>query len=102
EEAKHSLALEDWLLRSGMRTEEQLADLHREVFRHEWHLPQEDHVGMVCYAMTQELATWLHYANLRQLVREQEDPALHKVLTLISVDERAHHDFYRRLFELYL
>jgi acyl-[acyl-carrier protein] desaturase len=30
EESKHSLALGDWLLRSGLRTDEQMADLERE------------------------------------------------------------------------
>jgi acyl-[acyl-carrier-protein] desaturase len=102
EESKHSLAMEDWLLRSGARTDEQLADLHSEVFAFEWNLPQDSPCGMVCYAMLQELATWLHYVNLRNLVNKQENPALHKVLTLISVDERAHHDFYRKLVEIHL
>ena len=31
EESKHSLALEDWLLRSGLRTDEQMADLQGQV-----------------------------------------------------------------------
>ena len=35
EECKHSMVLEDWLLKSGMRTEEQIADMHGEVFAHE-------------------------------------------------------------------
>ena len=30
------------------------------------------------------------------------DPALCKLLTLIAVDERAHHDFYRRVAMMYL
>jgi len=102
EEAKHSLAMEDWLLRSGMRTDEQLADLHSEVFSFEWNLPHDSPCGMVCYAMFQELATWVHYSNLRRLVNEKQDPALHRLLTLISIDERAHHDFYRRLVQIHL
>ena len=102
EESKHSLAMEDWLLKSGMRTDEQLADLHAEVFSFEWNLPHDSACGMVCYAMFQELATWLHYVNLRNLVKKNEDPALHRLLTLISVDERAHHDFYRRLVQIHL
>src|SRR6266436_906473 len=64
EESKHSLALGDWLLR----------------------------LGMLIYAMVQEAATWLNYRNLR-LKGENEggDPALSKLLTLVAVDERAHH-----------
>jgi acyl-[acyl-carrier-protein] desaturase len=102
EESKHSLALGDWLLRSGARTEEQMADLEHEVFAHEWHLPHDSAVGMIMYGMVQELATWLNYRNLRHRVEERGDPALSKLLSFISVDERAHHDFYRRITQLYL
>jgi len=102
EESKHSLALGDWLLKSGSRTEAQLADLEQEVFSHEWHLPSDNPLAMVMYGMVQELATWLNYRNLRQKVDERGDPALSKVLSLITVDERAHHDFYRRITMLYL
>ena len=66
EESKHSLALGDWLLRSGMRTEEQMADMENMVFEREWNLPRDNSVGMFAYAMVQELATWLNYRNLRQ------------------------------------
>jgi acyl-[acyl-carrier-protein] desaturase len=103
EESKHSMALGDWLLRSGMRSEEQMAELDRQVFQQEWNLPHDNGRGMVCYTMVQELATWLHYRNLREVVRQRGgDPALDRVLTLISIDERAHYDFFRRLVQLYL
>jgi acyl-[acyl-carrier-protein] desaturase len=102
EESKHSLALGDWLLRSGARTEEQMADLEEEVFQHEWNLPHDSPLGMVIYGMVQELATWLNYRNLRHRVEERGDPALSKLLGLIQVDERAHYDFYRRITLMYL
>lgn len=102
EESKHSLALGDWLLRSGMRTEEQMYDLEDQLFAHEWQLPQDSPAGMVIYAMLQELATFLHYRNLRHRVDEHGDPALSKLLGLISVDERAHHSFYRKLVQVFL
>jgi acyl-[acyl-carrier-protein] desaturase len=102
EESKHSMALGDWLLRSGHRTEEQMADLEDEVFAHEWDLPHDNPRAMICYTMVQELATWLHYRNLRALVGERGDPALYRVLTLVAIDERAHYDFFRRLVQLYL
>jgi acyl-[acyl-carrier-protein] desaturase len=66
EESKHSLALGDWLLKSGLRSEEQMADLERQVFQHEWNLPRDSPLGMVLYGMVQELATWLNYHNLRR------------------------------------
>ncbi len=103
EESKHSMVLEDWLLKSGHRTEEQMADLQRDVFAHEWNLPHECARTMTCYTLTQELATWLHYNRLLDVVRrEGGDPALQKILTLVSVDERAHFDFFRRMILIYL
>jgi acyl-[acyl-carrier-protein] desaturase len=102
EESKHSLALGDWLLKSGLRSEEQMADLERTVFAHEWNLPTESPLGLVMYGMVQELATWLNYRNLRYKVDEIGDPALSTLLRFIYVDERAHHDFYRRISLLYM
>jgi acyl-[acyl-carrier-protein] desaturase len=102
EESKHSLALGDWLLRSGGRTDEQMADLEAQVFRCEWQLPHDSPVGMLVYAMVQELATWVHYRNLRRRVDERGDPALSRLLDLIAVDERAHHAFYRSVVQLFL
>src|SRR5262249_40285052 len=102
EESKHSLALGDWLVRSGMRTEEQMADLETTGFSHHWHVPHDSPLGMVLYGMVQELATWLNYRNLSHRADEGGDAALTKVLRLICVDERAHHDFYKRVTTLYL
>lgn len=102
EESKHSLALGDWLLHSGLRSEEQMSDLEQEVFQHEWELPHDNACGMLIYAMVQELATWIHYRNLRERVDETGDPALSKLLSLIAVDERAHHSFYRSAVRIFL
>jgi acyl-[acyl-carrier-protein] desaturase len=103
EESKHSLALGDWLLRSGQRSDEEMADLEHELFGLEWDLPYDSALGMVCYTVFQELATWLHYKNLRSvLARQGGDPALDRVLQLLSVDERAHYDFFKRVIQIYL
>jgi acyl-[acyl-carrier-protein] desaturase len=102
EESKHSLALGDWLLRSGMRTDEQMADLEGRVCAHEWRLPHGSAVGMLVYAMVQELATGLNYRNLRRRVDERGDPALSRLLGFISVDEQAHHHFFLRAVRLFL
>jgi acyl-[acyl-carrier-protein] desaturase len=102
EESKHSMALGDWLLRSGHRNEAQMADLQGQVFDHEWNLPRDSPLGMILYGMTQELATWLNYRNLRRRVDEYGDPALSRLLGFVSVDERCHHDFYKRIALLYL
>ncbi|MBI1914582.1 MAG: acyl-ACP desaturase [Planctomycetes bacterium] len=103
EESKHSLALGDWLLASGSRTDEQMTDLENMVFEREWNLPHDSQLGMLVYAMTQELATFLAYRNLRQRLEERgDDPALNKLLRLVSVDERAHYDFFRQGVSLFL
>jgi acyl-[acyl-carrier protein] desaturase len=103
EESKHSLALGDWLLRSGMRSEEQVADFEGRVLSHEWNLPHGSRVAMLIYAMVQELATGLNYRNLkRQVDQRGGDPALSKLLSYISVDEQSHHSFFTKVVRLYL
>jgi acyl-[acyl-carrier-protein] desaturase len=102
EESKHSMALGDWLLYSKQRTQEQMFDLDRRVFAHDWKLPVDSVQGMVCYGVIQELATWLNYRNLRHAVGEAGDPALYKLLGLIMVDERAHYSFFRDVLRLHL
>src|ERR1700674_5630251 len=87
EESKHSLALGDWLLKSGQRSDEQMADLEGKVFAREWDLPHDSHLGMLVYAMVQELATWLNYRNLRDRAQERGgDPALERLLLLLARD----------------
>jgi acyl-[acyl-carrier-protein] desaturase len=103
EECKHSMAFGDWLVRSGLRSDEQMADMESEVFAHEWDLPYDNARAMVCYTMIQELATWLHYVNLRKVVHAEGGcPALEKALSLVATDEAAHADFFRRLVGIYL
>jgi acyl-[acyl-carrier-protein] desaturase len=103
EESKHSLALGDWLLKSGHRSEEYMADLEAKVFAREWNLPQDNHLGMLVYAMVQEEATFLNYRNLRDRVKDAGgDPALEKMLQLMSIDEKAHHTFFRDCLKVYL
>jgi acyl-[acyl-carrier-protein] desaturase len=103
EESKHSLALSDWLLKSGSRSEEYMADLEKKVFSREWHLPQDNHLGMLVYAMVQEEATFVNYRNLRQRAKDLGgDPALEKLLGYLAVDEKAHHSFFRDCLKLYM
>jgi acyl-[acyl-carrier protein] desaturase len=102
EESKHSLALGDWLLHSKHRSDEQMDDLDKEVFKHEWNLPMDNDRAMVAYSMTQERATWLHYRNLAQIVGEKGDPALYRLLRLIAIDECAHYNFFVSAVKLHL
>lgn len=103
EECKHSMALEDWLLKSRVRTDEQVADMHERVFEHEWNLPYDNACGMLCYTAFQELATRIHYTRLADIVRSEGGcPALEKVLSLVAIDEAAHADFFRKMLAIYL
>lgn len=103
EESKHSLAMGDYLLQSKSRTDEQMADVEKMVFEKEWNLPFGEHLGMLAYAMVQEHATLVNYKNLRIRVRERGgDPALDALLGYVIIDEAAHHDFFKRCFELFL
>lgn len=103
EESKHSLALGDWLLKSGHRSDEYMADLEKRVFDNEWNLPEDSHLGMLAYAMVQEQVTFLNYRNLRARARALGgDPALEKLLGYVSIDEAAHHDFFKDCFEIFL
>ncbi|MGH7170277.1 MAG: acyl-ACP desaturase [Gemmataceae bacterium] len=103
EESKHSLALNDWLVRSSQRSEEQMADLEGKIFQHAWQLPHDNVVGMLAYAMVQERATAVNYRNLRRRTQERGgDPALEHLLMLLSIDEQTHHSFFLGAVRLYL
>src|SRR4051812_5280077 len=101
EESKHSMVMQEWLLRSGHRSEEQLEEVQSWAVIGEWQLPTDNVCGLACYTLAQELATWLHYRNMRRLIGAS-DPALAKLLGLVAVDERAHFDFYARVLRLHL
>jgi acyl-[acyl-carrier-protein] desaturase len=101
EESKHSLALGDWLLRSGSRTEEEMADLEGRVCDHPWNVPHDSVVAMTAYAMVQELSTGLVYRNLRHHLGD-DDPALARLLGFLSVDEQAHYNFFLKSVQLFL
>jgi acyl-[acyl-carrier-protein] desaturase len=102
EESKHSMALEEWLLRSGKRTEEQVREFENALLGAEWQLPFETPRQMIIYTMIQEMATGLNYTNLRQRAKDEGDPALVKTLSWVSADESAHYNFFRRGVKAYL
>jgi hypothetical protein len=101
EESKHSMVLNDWLLKSGHRTEEQLHDMEDSVFEREWSLRYDDPLASVVYTMVQEVATRVNYRNLRKAAGGR-CPALDRLLELVQVDEAAHGHFFRQLVSIYL
>jgi acyl-[acyl-carrier-protein] desaturase len=101
EESKHSMVLGDWLLKSKAMTDSQMMSMEDEVFTKEWELPYDNARAMVIYTMMQELATQIHYRNLRKVVNGR-CPALDTVLELVAIDEAAHAQFFRQLVAIYL
>jgi hypothetical protein len=80
-----------------------MADLEADVFQREWNLPHDSQLGMMVYAMVQELATWLSYRNLRLRLDDRGgDPALSKLLSLVAIDERCHFEFFKDCVEIFL
>lgn len=102
EESKHSMVLEEWLIRSGKRTEEQVREFEKQLLGAEWDLPFESPRQMIIYTMIQEMATGLNYTNLRRRVEEEGDEALARTLRWVSSDESAHYNFFRKGVKAYL
>ena len=102
EESKHSMVLEEWLIRSGKRTEEQVREFEKQLLGAEWELPFETPRQMIIYTMIQEMATGLNYTNLRRRVDEEGDEALSRTLRWVSSDESAHYNFFRKGVKAFL
>ena len=102
EESKHSMVLEEWLIRSGKRTEEQVREFEKTLLGAEWDLPFETPRQMIIYTMIQEMATGLNYTNLRRRVEEEGDEALARTLRWVSSDESAHYNFFRKGVKAFL
>ncbi len=102
EESKHSLALREYLHRSGQRTEQQLFDFSDEVLSRTWHRPYDEGRQMVIYGAIQELTTFVIYRKQRQLAAGAEANVLAEIYRLIGRDEMAHTRFYQRMIALHL
>ena len=102
EEAKHSLALREYLHRSGAYSQEQLHDYARRVLSQQWRAPYDDARRMTIYGALQELTTFVIYRKQREWAATLDDPVLPTVYRLIGRDEMAHARFYLRMIELHL
>ncbi|MGH7936232.1 MAG: acyl-ACP desaturase [Chthoniobacterales bacterium] len=102
EEAKHGLAFREYLIRSGLRSEAQIAALEADLFSREWNLPFQTRRQMACYGALQEAATYLAYKAQKDLAREEGDEVLEAIFTFVSRDEAAHAGFYRAIIQLEL
>lgn len=103
EESKHSLALMEYLMRSGRRTQEQMFDIQRRTFQKRWVAPFETARQMTIYGTFQEMATFFIYCRQREVAKEREnDECLWKIYDYIGRDEIAHTRFYQGVVKVLL
>jgi len=122
EELKHSWAWELVLLHSERRTEQELEDYRDEVLSHKWTM-RENHpgldtpLGVVCYTMLQERATYFNYDEMRKRIRdeyglsEKMSPVERKnkmqvgaagAFQIVGRDEIAHHGIFLELVRIHM
>jgi acyl-[acyl-carrier-protein] desaturase len=102
EESRHALAYREYLIRSGLRTEEQYDAFEDKIFGKVWKLPFQTRRQMNCYGALQESATYLIYAAQREKAKRNGNEVLDKIYFLISRDEAAHRGFYQKLLQFEL
>jgi acyl-[acyl-carrier-protein] desaturase len=102
EESKHALALTEYLMRSGKRTEEQMADFQNRIFEKTWQVPFSTPRLMTLYGVVQEMATFVIYLKQRERAAAENCAALHQIYQLIARDEIAHCRFYQGVVKVLL
>lgn len=102
EELKHSIALTEYLIRSGKRTQEQMFDYHATLMETGWETPFGTARQMTIYGVFQEMATFVIYLRHEALAKKHNDPALAAVYRLNARDEIAHANFYKDVVRVYL
>jgi len=122
EELKHAESWEQVLLQSGRRTPEQLEDYRDRVAQHTWRMGEEHPgldtpLGVACYAMVQERATYFNYEEMRKRIRTEyglpENPTDFErargkqigaaaAFKIVATDEIAHHAAFLELVRIYL
>jgi len=102
EESRHGLAFREYLLQSGMRSEEQFESFDKMLFSHTWTPPFPTVRQMSCYGAIQEGATYVAYKAQKDKAEVEGDPVLKAIFTNIASDEAAHAGFYRKAVEIEL
>ena len=102
EESKHSLALGEWLMRSGHRSKDDWFDLHKKIFDKEWKVPFETGRQMTAYGMIQEQATFVIYCKHREMAKREGDECLRTIYDYVARDEIAHARFYQKVIAVLL
>ncbi len=121
EELKHAEAWELVLLQSGSRTAEELRKYRDKVGDHKWTM-RENHpgldtpIGVACYAMLQERATYFNYDEMRKRIRDEygignkastterqrgAELGAAGAFKTVATDEIAHHGIFLELVRIY-
>jgi acyl-[acyl-carrier-protein] desaturase len=100
EESRHGLVFREYLLRSGLRTEDQFDKFESDVFSRSWKLPFASQRRMSCYGALQESATYLAYRAQKDRAELEKDRTLEAIFFLVSRDEAAHAGFYREMITI--
>jgi acyl-[acyl-carrier-protein] desaturase len=102
EESKHGLAYREYLVRSGLRTEEQYLEFESKIFGKVWKPLFHTRRQMNCYGALQESATYLIYATQREKAKRNGNQTLERIYFLVSRDEAAHRGFYQKILQFEL
>ena len=102
EESKHGLVFREYLTRSGMRSQAEIASLEKRLFDKTWRLPFKTSRQMACYGALQEAATYLAYKAQKDLAIIEGNEVLAAIFMYVSRDEAAHAGFYRGMVEFEL
>ena len=96
EEGKHLLALSEWLLRTGKRTDRELDEMSdRLLGETQWIPAVSDPVGLMAQTMAREREEIERYRALRAAAQSEGDSALTLVCDRLLIDEEAHYAFVR-------
>lgn len=104
EEARHGLAIGEWLKACGAYDERKLHDYEDALLAEKWTPPYDDPLHMIAYTVLQEYATRLNYSRLREYASKvgYVDPAFDKTFLLLARDEAAHFGFFQKGMKSYL
>ena len=94
EESKHSLALREYLERTGQRSREEICAFEQAILSKRWTMPFLTARQMTAYGMIQELTTYVFYKKHKQLALDKGDELLAAIYGLAARDEVAHFGFY--------
>jgi acyl-[acyl-carrier-protein] desaturase len=101
EEGKHLLALGEWLVRSGVCTDEQLKTLGDEILlQYRWESPTEEPTALFVDALLWEVREIALVTGLQELAQTEGDTALIQLLERLHKDNTAHQGFFRETLRI--